>query len=94
MENVDGILALHVDPNRANRQSWDYTRASKPLSVRDFAIEVHGRGGHAARPYATYRSDLQPQRHLVTLIYQHLPRSADARDPLVVTIGMIQARLH
>lgn len=88
LESVDGILALHVDPNR-QKGKVGVTPGPRSAFCRDFAIEVHGRGGHAARPYSTI-DPIAAAAHLVTLIYQALPRSSDARDPLVITIGMIQ----
>jgi amidohydrolase len=88
LENVDGILALHVDPTRLVGKAG-ITPGPRTAFCRDFAIEVRGRGGHAARPYATI-DPIAAAAHLVTLIYQALPRSSDARDPMVVTIGMIQ----
>jgi len=88
LENVDGILALHVDPNRQLGKAG-ITPGPRTAFCRDFEIEVRGRGGHAARPCATI-DPIAAAAHLVTLIYQALPRSSDARDPLVVTVGMIQ----
>jgi amidohydrolase len=88
LENVDGILALHVDPSRQPGKAG-ITQGPRTAFCRDFAIEVRGRGGHAARPYTTI-DPIAAAAHLVTLIYQALPRSSDARDPMVVTIGMIQ----
>jgi amidohydrolase len=88
LEDVDGILALHVDPNR-QMGKVGITPGPRSAYCRDFVIEVHGRGGHAARPYTTI-DPIAAAAHLVTLIYQVLPRSSDARDPLVITIGMIQ----
>ena len=88
LENVDGILALHVDPSRPIGKVG-ITPGPRTAFCRDFVIEVHGQGGHAARPYATI-DPIAAAAHLVTLIYQALPRSADARDPLVITVGMIQ----
>ncbi|HEX6566784.1 MAG TPA: amidohydrolase, partial [Chthoniobacterales bacterium] len=88
LENVDGILALHVDPNR-QLGKVGITPGPRTAFCRDFEIEVRGRGGHAARPYATI-DPIAAAAHLVTLIYQALPRSSDARDPMVITIGMIQ----
>src|SRR5258708_117225 len=88
LENVDGILALHVDPNRQLGKAG-ITPGPRTAFCRDFVIDVRGRGGHAARPYATI-DPIAAAAHLVTLIYQALPRSADARDPFVVTVGMIQ----
>jgi amidohydrolase len=88
LENVQGILALHVDPNRQIGRVG-ITPGPRTAFCRDFIIDVRGRGGHAARPYTTI-DPIAAAAHLVTLIYQALPRSSDARDPLVVTVGMIQ----
>jgi amidohydrolase len=88
LENVDRILALHVDPNR-QLGKVGITPGPRTAFCHDFVIDIRGRGGHAARPYATI-DPIAAAAHLVTLIYQALPRSADARDPLVVTVGMIQ----
>jgi len=88
LENVDGILALHVDPTRQIGKAG-ITPGPRTAFCRDFAIEVRGRGGHAARPYATI-DPIAAAAHLVTLIYQALPRNSDAREPMVVTVGMIQ----
>ena len=88
LETVDGILALHVDPNRQIGKVG-ITPGPRTAFCRDFVTEVRGRGGHAARPYTTI-DPIAAAAHLVTLIYQALPRSSDARDPLVVTVGMIQ----
>ena len=52
-------------------------------------IEVCGRGGHGARPHKTI-DPIAAAAQLVTLIYQAVPRQTDAREPLVVTIGVIQ----
>jgi len=87
LENVDGILALHVDPNRQIGKAG-ITPGPRTAFCRDFDIDVRGRGGHAARPYSTI-DPIAAAAHLVTLIYQALPRSSDARDPMVVTVGMI-----
>jgi amidohydrolase len=88
LENVDGILALHVDPNRLIGKAG-ITPGPRTAFCRDFVIEVRGRGGHAARPFTTI-DPVAAAAHLVTLVYQALPRSSDARDPMVITIGMIQ----
>ena len=88
LENVDGVLALHVDPNREVGKIG-VTPGPRTAFCRDFVIEVLGRGGHAARPHTTI-DPIATAAHLVTLIYQALPRSRDSRDPLVVTIGSFQ----
>src|SRR5260370_6976796 len=82
------MLALHVDPNR-QLGKVGIAPGRRTAFCHDFVIDIRGRGGHAARPYATI-DPIAAAAHLVTLIYQALPRGADALDPLVVTVGMIQ----
>jgi len=50
---------------------------------------VRGRGGHGARPHNTI-DPIAVAAQLITLVYQAVPRQTDARDPVVVTIGVIQ----
>jgi amidohydrolase len=49
-----------------------------------------GGGGPAARPHLTV-DPIAIAAHLITLIYQAVPRQTDARQPIVVTIGVINA---
>ena len=88
LSGVDAIVALHVDPTIASGK-LALTAGSQTAFCQDFEIEVRGRGGHGARPHNTI-DPIAIAAHLVTLIYQAVPRKTDARDPLVVTIGQIQ----
>jgi amidohydrolase len=89
LKGVDAIIALHVDPNIYCGQ---IVVAAGPQTAfcQDFEITIRGKGGHAARPHQTI-DPVAVAAQLVTLIYQMLPRQTDARDPLVVTIGQMQA---
>ncbi len=89
LKGVDAIIAIHVDPNLYCGQ---IVVAAGPQTAfcQDFEIIIHGKGGHAARPHQTI-DPIAVAAQLVTLIYQALPRQTDARDPLVVTIGQLQA---
>ncbi|MES2922031.1 MAG: M20 family metallopeptidase [Verrucomicrobiota bacterium] len=89
LDGVDAVIALHVDPNLYCGQ---IVVASGPQTAfcQDFKIIIRGKGGHAARPHQTV-DPVAVAAQLVTLIYQSLPRQIDARDPLVVTIGQMQA---
>ncbi len=89
LKGVDAIIALHVDPNIYCGQ---IVVAAGPQTAfcQDFEITIRGKGGHAARPHQTI-DPVAVAAQLVTLIYQALPRQTDARDPLVVTIGQMQA---
>ncbi|MGA7391715.1 MAG: amidohydrolase [Terrimicrobiaceae bacterium] len=88
LEGVDAIVALHVDPNITSGK-LALTAGPQTAACQDFELEVRGRGGHGARPHETV-DPIALGAHLVTLIYQAVPRRTDARDPLVVTFGQIQ----
>ena len=85
---VSAIVALHVDPTMAAGE-LGLTAGPQTAFCQDFEVEVRGRGGHGARPHNTV-DPIAMAAHLVSLIYQAVPRKSDARDPLVVTIGQIQ----
>jgi amidohydrolase len=87
LKGVSSIVALHVDPTLAAGYVG-ITPGPRTAFCQDFVIEVRGRGGHAARPHATI-DPIATASHLVTLIYQAVPRGTDARDPLVVSIGFL-----
>jgi amidohydrolase len=89
LEGVQAILALHVDPNLPAGKVA-ITPGPRTAFCQDFAIEIVGRGGHGARPHMTV-DPIATAAHLVTLIYQAIPRQTDARQPVVVTIGVINS---
>ena len=89
LEGVDAIIALHVDPNLPVGKVA-ITPGPRTAFCQDFAIEIVGRGGHGARPHATV-DPIATAAHLITLIYQAVPRQTDARQPVVMTIGVINA---
>jgi amidohydrolase len=89
LEGVDAIIALHVDPNLPVGKVV-VTAGPRTAFCEDFTIEITGRGGHGARPHATI-DPIATAAHLITLIYQAVPRQTDARQPVVVTIGVINA---
>ncbi|HSZ77309.1 MAG TPA: amidohydrolase [Chthoniobacterales bacterium] len=89
LEGVDAIIGLHVDPNLPVGRVA-ITPGPRTAFCQDFAIEIGGRGGHGARPHTT-ADPIAAAAHLITLIYQAVPRQTDARQPVVVTIGMVNA---
>ena len=88
VKGVQAILAFHVDPNLPVG-CVSITPGPQSAFCQDFVIEVRGKGGHGARPHNTV-DPIAVAAQLITLIYQGVPRQTDARDPVVVTIGMIQ----
>jgi amidohydrolase len=85
---VQAILAFHVDPSLPVG-SVSITPGPQSAFCQDFVIAVRGHGGHGARPHDTV-DPIAVAAQLITLIYQAVPRETDSRDPVVVTIGMIQ----
>lgn len=88
VKGAQAILAFHVDPTLPVGHV-SITPGPQSAFCQDFTIEVHGRGGHGARPHSTI-DPIAVAAQLITLVYQAVPRQTDARDPVVVTIGMIQ----
>ena len=88
LKGVNSIIALHVDPTLAVGHVG-ITPGPRSAFCQDFAIEIRGRGGHAARPHTTI-DPIATAAHLTTLIYQAIPRRTDARDAIVVSIGVLQ----
>ena len=84
---ASSILALHVDPQRAcGEVGIRYGMLTAHCDEIDMAVT--GGGGHAARPHHAI-DPIAAAAHLITAIYEYLPRSVDSRDPSVVTIGHI-----
>lgn len=87
MQDVRAIAALHVDPERpVGEVGWRIG----PLTAccDEIHVVVHGQGGHAARPHLAI-DPIAAAAQFVTTAYQTVPRSIDAREPVVVTFGMI-----
>jgi amidohydrolase len=87
LENVDGIISMHVDP----------TRAAGTIGVRpgvftancdSMRVTVHGRGGHAARPHESI-DPIAAAAELISTLYQFVPRATDSQDAVVVSFGQI-----
>ena len=87
MENVDAILAVHVDP----------TRPVGKIGVRpgvftancdEIDIHIVGRGGHAARPHEA-SDPIAAAAQLINSLYLFIPRATDSQESVVVTIGQV-----
>lgn len=87
LEGVDAILGLHVDPERP---AGEIGVRTGPLTAHctEVSIHVQGQGGHGARPHQS-RDPLAATVELVAALYGQLPRSVDARQPSVFSIGRI-----
>ena len=88
MQGVDAILGLHVDPERiAGKVGIRYGVLT--ANCDEVVIVVSGHGGHAARPHHTL-DPIATSAHLVSTLYEFLPRSVDARNASVFTVGKIE----
>lgn len=92
LERVEAIIALHVDP-ALHAGQIGYREGSLTACCEEFEILVEGMGGHGARPHTTF-DPIAAATQIVQSVYSILPRSVDARDPLVVSFGVIQGGIN
>ena len=87
LHGVTAILGLHVDPTiPAGKVGIRYGVLT--AQVDEVLIEVHGKGGHAARPQHT-SDPIGTAAMLVSALYQSVPRRADSLTPMVFSVGSI-----
>ncbi len=87
IEGVRSIIALHVAPElHVGRVAL--RKGVMTAFCQEFAVTVRGVGGHAARPHLT-RDAVSAAAQFVNMVYQLMPRSIDARDPVVVSFSAI-----
>lgn len=88
LRDVDYVLALHVDPELPVGQIG--VRAGAFTAAFDeFGVTVIGESGHGARPHHTV-DPIFVLTQLCNALYNAVGRSADARDPMVLSIGVIE----
>lgn len=87
MDGVDAALALHVDPNLPTGQVG-VRSGVLTANAEMMRIEVHGAGGHAARPHESH-DPIAAAAQLISTLYQFVPRKTDSRQAVVVTIGRV-----
>lgn len=92
LKDVAAIVALHVDPTLPAGQIG-YRKGPLTACAEEFEILLEGTGGHGARPHTTL-DPLAAAAQLVQAVYAQLPRSSDARIPLVVSFGVIQGGIN
>ena len=87
MEDVSSILALHVDPSR---RMGEIGMRSGALTAHcdSFQFVVQGQGGHAARPHES-QDPIAAAAQLISALYQHIPRTTDSHEAVVLTIGKL-----
>ena len=87
LEGVNAIIGLHMEPQlRAGHVGIRYGVMTAYCD--ELAVSIEGRGGHSARPFLT-TDPVAASSQLINLLYSNLPRSVDARDAAVFSIGSI-----
>lgn len=92
VDGIEGVIALHVDP-QIEVGTVGYRQGVLTAHCKEFEIILHGLGGHAARPHTTF-DPIAAATMLVQSVYSHLPRTRDARDPGVISFGVIQGGIN
>ncbi len=89
MEGVDAVLGVHCDPvvpvGQIGVRAGAFTASSDA-----FTLTVTGQGGHSARPHQAI-DPVFVGVQIASALYQLAGRVFDARDPVVIAIGAIQA---
>ena len=85
---VDAIIALHIDTDAGVGK---LVIKSGPIgaSADVFMISINGKGGHGSEPQACV-DPIHVAAHAITAIQTMIPRTLDARDPVVVSVCSIQ----
>lgn len=87
VDDVDAILGLHVDPERT-LGTVGIRYGTLTAACDDVEIVVVGKGGHSARPHHT-QDPIAAAAHLISALYEFLPRSVDSRNASVFSVGKI-----
>ena len=87
VQGVDWVLALHVDPELPVGKVG-VRRGAFTAAFDEFKIRVIGESGHGARPHHCI-DPIFVTTQLANALYNAVGRSMDARDPMVLSIGMI-----
>ena len=86
---VDAIIALHV---HTGADVGSLVLKSGPIwaSADVFVVAINGKGGHGSEPQGCI-DPIHIAAHAITAIQTMIPRTLDAREPVVVSVCSIQA---
>jgi len=86
---VDAIIALHIDMGEAPGK---LIIKAGPIesSAGVFMVTVKGKGGHSSAPQACV-DPIHIAAHIITALQTMIPRTLDARDPVVLSVCSIQS---
>lgn len=88
LEDVDYVLALHVDPELPVG-SIGVREGAFTAAFDEFRFTIIGEAGHGARPHHCV-DPIFVLTQLANALYNAIGRSVDARDPMVFSIGIIK----
>jgi amidohydrolase len=85
----DAAYGIHVQA--AHEAGTFFTRADTLMAgCLDLVITVRGRGGHGSTPWANV-DPIPVAAEIVLALQSYVTRRANVFDPVVITVGMIQA---
>ena len=87
IEDVDAILAIHVDSSASVGQIG-LKPGVQTAACDELVVTVRGEGGHGARPHET-SDPIFAAIQFVSSVYSRYPRIVDSRDPAVVSFCKI-----
>jgi len=88
LENVQAILAMHVDPMR-NVGTVGLRYGVQGAACDQINVTVKGVGGHGARPHEAC-DPIFAAASWLNEVYSRLPRSIDSREPIAFSICEIK----
>ena len=83
LKDVTKIIAGHVDPTRDVGKIGLRPGVLTAHCI-ELAVEIQGRGGHAARPHETV-DPIELATRFITRVYQAVPRYEPEKHPVVVS---------
>ncbi len=86
----DAAYALHVAPGVIGRGVVATRPGALLASVDTLHVVVHGEGGHGARPHLA-RDPVPVLAEIVTALHAVVTRQFDVFDPVVVSVGVLEA---
>lgn len=89
MDDVDGILAFHVDPE-VEVGKIGLRNGIMTAHCTEFQLTIHGKSGHAARPHQAIDT-VYLCNQILTAIYSIVGRRTSPFMPAVLTIGQVTA---
>ncbi len=86
---VDACIALHMDTD-LNTGTMRVKEGSMYASPDDFAITIHGKGGHGAEPHLAV-DPIVIAAHVITELQTVVSRTVNPFEEAVVTVGAVHA---